>query len=203
MNQIIQNTGKMTSLEISEISGKRHADLMRDIRKMEETWVKIGESKFALTSYIDSQNRAKPMYELNKTECLYIATKFNDEARAKLILRWHQLEEEKQKPLSSLDMIELSIKSIRENQREIAEVKQEVLQLKAQNKTRSDYFTIVGYATLHNITCGLKLASSLGRKASALCKNRNIKTEELPDPRFGRVKTYPKLVLDEVFNTAM
>jgi hypothetical protein len=32
------------------------------------------------------------MYELSKTECLYIATKFNDEARAKLILRWEQLE---------------------------------------------------------------------------------------------------------------
>ena len=29
---------------------------------------------------------------LTKTECLYIATKFNDEARAKLVLRWQQLE---------------------------------------------------------------------------------------------------------------
>jgi hypothetical protein len=31
---------------------------------------------------------------LTKTECLYIATKFNDEARAKLVLRWEQLEQE-------------------------------------------------------------------------------------------------------------
>ena len=29
---------------------------------------------------------------LTKTECLYIATKFNDEARAKLVLRWEELE---------------------------------------------------------------------------------------------------------------
>lgn len=28
------------------------------------------------------------MYQLNKTECLYVATKFNDEARAKLVIRW-------------------------------------------------------------------------------------------------------------------
>ena len=28
-----------------------------------------------------------PCYVLTKTECLYIATKFNDEARAKLVLR--------------------------------------------------------------------------------------------------------------------
>ena len=29
---------------------------------------------------------------LTKTECLYIATKFNDEARARLVLRWQELE---------------------------------------------------------------------------------------------------------------
>ena len=38
----------------------------------------------------------RPEYRLNKTECLYVATKFNDEARAKLILRWEELELEKQ-----------------------------------------------------------------------------------------------------------
>ena len=33
-----------------------------------------------------------PYYSLTKTECLYIATKFNDEARARLVLRWEELE---------------------------------------------------------------------------------------------------------------
>ncbi|NDV93478.1 hypothetical protein D0T84_00910 [Dysgonomonas sp. 521] len=37
------------------------------------------------------------MYELSKTESLYVATKFNDEARAKLILRWEELELKAQK----------------------------------------------------------------------------------------------------------
>ena len=31
--------------------------------------------------------REVPCYQLTKTECLYIATKINDEARAKLVLR--------------------------------------------------------------------------------------------------------------------
>lgn len=35
-----------------------------------------------------------PMYLLDYRECMYIATKFNDEARAKLILRWDELERE-------------------------------------------------------------------------------------------------------------
>ena len=33
-----------------------------------------------------------PCYQLTKTETLYIATKFNDEARARLVLRWEQVE---------------------------------------------------------------------------------------------------------------
>ena len=40
----------------------------------------------------NSAVRRDPYYELTKTECLYIATKFNDEARAKLVLRWEELE---------------------------------------------------------------------------------------------------------------
>ena len=36
-----------------------------------------------------------PCYQLTKTECLYIATKFNDEARARLVLRWEELELER------------------------------------------------------------------------------------------------------------
>ena len=36
--------------------------------------------------------RQVPCYQLTKTECLYVATKFNDEARAKLVLRWEELE---------------------------------------------------------------------------------------------------------------
>jgi hypothetical protein len=30
--------------------------------------------------------------KLSKTECLYIATKFNDDVYAKLVLRWEELE---------------------------------------------------------------------------------------------------------------
>lgn len=58
---------------------------------MEPFWVKVGRLNFKLSSYINSQNKEQPMYELSKLECLYIATKFNDEARAKLVIRWEQL----------------------------------------------------------------------------------------------------------------
>ena len=87
----------MTSLEIAELTGKQHKNLMRDIRNMEPAWVKIAGLKFELGSYEDANGQLRPCYQLTKTECLYIATKFNDEARARLVLRWQELELQEQK----------------------------------------------------------------------------------------------------------
>jgi phage regulator Rha-like protein len=98
MTQIINinNVQTITSLEIAELTGKNHSDVLRAIRKMEPAWEKICKRKFALTSRTIVQpnggTREVPCYQLTKTECLYIATKFNDEQRAKLVLRWEQLE---------------------------------------------------------------------------------------------------------------
>ena len=99
--QTTQNNQTMTSLEIAELTGKQHNDLMKAIRKMEPAWEKISQGKFSQSSRMVVQPnggvREFPCYVLTKTECLYIATKFNDEARAKLVLRWQELEMEEQK----------------------------------------------------------------------------------------------------------
>ena len=107
MKEIVLNTQTthdnqtMTSLEIAELTGKQHNDLMKAIRKMEPAWEKISQGKFSQSSRMVVQPnggvREFPCYVLTKTECLYIATKFNDEARAKLVLRWQELEMEEQK----------------------------------------------------------------------------------------------------------
>ena len=81
----------MTSLEIAELTGKQHKDVLKAIRKMETAWMNITGRNFALRMKINElANGVKvetPYFLLTKTECLYIATKFNDEARAKLVLR--------------------------------------------------------------------------------------------------------------------
>ena len=93
---------RMTSLQIAEITGKPHYDVMKAIRKMEPAWLKVQGGNFSLMQEeIETNNgghKMRPYYSLNKEECLYIATKFNDEARAKLIKRWKELEEQHQKP---------------------------------------------------------------------------------------------------------
>jgi phage regulator Rha-like protein len=90
-----ENQHMMTSLEIAEVTGKQHCHVMEAIRKMEPAWQKVNQSNFRLIEYTDSRGRLMPCYQLTKTETLYIATKFNDEARARLVLRWEELELER------------------------------------------------------------------------------------------------------------
>lgn len=105
MNELptmIVDDERMTSLQIAEITGKPHNDVMKAIRKMEPAWEKVQGGNFSLMQeQIEISNgghKMRPYYSLNKEECLYIATKFNDEARAKLIKQWKELEEQHQKP---------------------------------------------------------------------------------------------------------
>ena len=81
METNIQLQQTMTSLEIAELTGKQHNDVLKAIRKMEPAWAKIAQGNFSLGSYADANGQLRPCYQLTKTETLYIATKFNDEAR--------------------------------------------------------------------------------------------------------------------------
>ena len=92
---------RISSREIANVTGKPHKDVLKAIRTMEPAWEKECGRKFSLTS--ESVNmpqggvRLIPVFMLTKTECLYVATKFNDVARARLVLRWEELESEKRK----------------------------------------------------------------------------------------------------------
>ena len=102
---------RMTSLEIAQLSGKQHKDVLKAIRNMESAWEKVNGRNFALVDYKDLKGELRPCYLLSKTECLYIATKFNDGARAKLVIRWQELEEERlmemQQPKQKIQEIRL------------------------------------------------------------------------------------------------
>ena len=98
-NLMAMDARRMTSLEIAAVTGKPHGDVLKAIRKMEKAWEQECGGNFSLTSEkVDMPQggvRLIPVFSLTKTECLYVATKFNDAARARLVLRWEQLERER------------------------------------------------------------------------------------------------------------
>ncbi len=54
----------MSSLQIAELTGKRHANVMRDIRNLIEQG--CTETNFGLSEYTDSTGRTLPCYQLTK-----------------------------------------------------------------------------------------------------------------------------------------
>lgn len=136
MTDLIIKKETMTSLEIAEVTGRNHKDVMRSIREMEDAWAKVNGRKFALVEYKDAKGEMRPCYSLNKTECLYIATKFNDDARAKLVLRWEELETKErnqyQVPQSFAEALMLAAKQqeqIEEQQRQLEANSKEIVEL--------------------------------------------------------------------------
>ncbi|KPE51243.1 antA/AntB antirepressor family protein [Chryseobacterium indologenes] len=95
--------------------------------------------------------------------------------------------------------IQLRMNQIQQQQ-QIVQLETKVQEIEAKTTTRPDYFSVMGYAILNKITVGLTLASTIGRKAAAICRKNNLPTDEVPDPRFGKVKLYPRNVLEDVFN---
>lgn len=88
----IGNLERISSLEIAKVTNKVHKNVMQAIRRMEPAWEKTTGLKFQLSEYKDSTGRKLPCYELTKLETLFIATKFNDEARARLVIYCDYLE---------------------------------------------------------------------------------------------------------------
>lgn len=92
MNEIITITQAqtMSSLQIAELTGKRHDAILRDIRNLLEQGV--AAHNFVETSYTDKSNRQSPCYQLTKTGCLILASGYNAVLREKIINRWIELE---------------------------------------------------------------------------------------------------------------
>ncbi|MFJ1411715.1 BRO family protein [Capnocytophaga canimorsus] len=104
------------------------------------------------------------------------------------------------KPLTNLQMLQQTINAMVEQEHRVSDLETQVKEIKAQITTRPDYFSIAGFATLNGLSYGRKQCATLGRKASKLCKEKGIEPEQIHDPRFGLVKSYPSEVLKEVFN---
>lgn len=99
MATLIHDTDRMSSLEIAELTGKRHDAILRDIRNLLKQGV--SHHNFVETSYKQPQPRGGykelPCFELTKKGCLILASGYDAVLREKIIDRWEQLELEKRK----------------------------------------------------------------------------------------------------------
>lgn len=100
MNELVRTA--ITSMEVAKMVDKRHADLLKDIRKYCEH---LAEGKispggfFAENVYLDANNQNRPCFMVTKKGCEFIAHKMTGqkgtEFTARYINRFHEMEEGK------------------------------------------------------------------------------------------------------------
>lgn len=203
----------MSSLEIAELTGKEHRNVMRDIRTMlVELHGEGGVLSFEQTYTNPQNNQNYPCYALPKRETLILISGYSVAMRAKIIDRWQELEAQAPatfditNPVHLLQAIEiqarLNIQLAAERDQAIAtksqigdkkvatamatasHAKRKVNALEAELGRCKDHATIVA---VQNVTRHEHHWQPLKK----WCKEHGIKPTEVVDPRWGKVKSWP------------
>lgn len=217
MNELILNTNKatMTLKEITDLLNVRHNDAMRSVEKMAQE-PEFGELRNFRSSYINNLGAELPVetYLLDKRQSLAVAARLNTAMLMRVIDRWQELEAES-KPMTMVEIVAAQSQILLEMERRQVAIEAkaaEAVAVSADNarrldqiETATDHFTIMGWHRYARMAGSLPLADAtrMGKAATAFCHEHDLAVGEVPDPRFGKVKTYPKWVLDEMFGKSM
>nr|DAR48671.1 MAG TPA: antirepressor protein [Bacteriophage sp.] len=129
------------SREVAEMVGKQHNELLKDIRRYAG---QLGEGNipqsdfFTESTYVNSQNKKMPCYQVTKKGCEFIAHKLTGvkgtEFTAKYINRFHEMEDAiKSKVPSGAELIALAVveaqKLLEAKEQEVKELQGTVQQM--------------------------------------------------------------------------
>ena len=191
---------QMTSLEVAEITGKEHKSILRDIRdeieKLESQRI-FTEHIFVPSEYQDRTGRTLPMYILTREGVLQLAARYDAVVRFKLIEKVSQ----PAKVLSPVQQLLAQAQILVEMDSRVEAVEQGVRRLEhnCRRTITSNQLTVIAYANMKGIRPDEYNSSVVGRKATKLCKERNVLVGKVVDSRYGLINTYPEEILDEIF----
>ena len=127
----VENKNTLTSLDVAEITGKEHKNILSDIR---DEISKLGEERgrliFQPTTYIDNFNRSQPAFLLNYKGVLQIGARYSADVRYRLIEKIEQL----QKSISVEDMIIMQANEMKNVKHRI-----DIVENKVENEIRIDH----------------------------------------------------------------
>ena len=86
-----QTSPTMSSLEIADLTGKRHNDVLRDIRSTLEQ-AGIDAAQFCAAQKYNNNN-THTIYRLPRAECDLVVSGYSVKYRWAIIQRWHELEQ--------------------------------------------------------------------------------------------------------------
>ena len=103
----------MSSREIAELTGKRHSDVMRDIRVMIDRLSASADLRWhcETETYADEQGKPREMYRMDKDTTLTLVSGYDAVLRFRIIKRWQELESA---PSGTFDLSAMTSAALRE-----------------------------------------------------------------------------------------
>lgn len=213
-------------IPISEKDGKR-AVSARDLHSFLEskqdfsTWIKNRIDKYDLVENVDyvllhnfveqvSGTKHRIEYALTvdaaKELSMVEGNEKGKQARRYFIECERKLKESGNEALSPAEVILRLAQRNVDNERKMREIERqqermqsEIEDIRQRTTTDLGRSTIVAYVSRNNIKLDVKRFGAMGRKASTLCKKRDIPVTKIHDVRWGQVSVFPDEILDEVF----
>jgi phage anti-repressor protein len=105
------------------------------------------------------------------------------------------------KPRSQIELLLESVQILHNQEGRLKSIESKVESLEAKSTTSLGHYSIAGFAALKKRSIDIKTAAALGAKGRAACRAIGAITGTIPDPRFGRVNTYPEDILENVFQS--
>lgn len=208
---VISKSGRpvTTSVLVAQKFGKQHKHVLDAIRNIIDSTTDqpaefSARRMFADGQYIDSKGESRPMIIMDRDGFSLLVMGFTGKEALKFKLDFINAFNEMEKRMQALpttpeEMLLQSVQLMVEQKRKLYEVENRVRAIEAKTATTPDYFAVMGYASLNGIKVGLNLAAQIGRRAKKICAENGYPIETIPDPRFGRVHTYPYSVLETAF----
>ena len=205
--QLLESKGTMTSLEIAEITGKEHYNVLRDIK---DEISKLGTERakliFELSEYKDTTGRKLPMYVANIQGILQLGARYSADVRYKLIEKVTKKETVKTKRnIFESDLIDIEKDKIRlEKSRILKELSQSItndkykqtLQIYSANALYNEPILELPAVKKKSYTA-TEVGNKLGitsMKVGSIAKKHNLKTEEFGFWAYDKAKYSNKQV---------
>ena len=204
MKELIPNQKGMTSLEIAEVTGKRHDAILRDIRNLLKQGV--AAHNFVETSYTDKSNRQSPCFNLTPKGCLILASGYDAVLRERIIDRLETLELGKPKvPQSFSEALQLAAdqaKQIEQQQKQIEQKDAKITKLQPKADFAEAAFKAEGKvdigqaAKILNLGFGRNTLFGKLRDAGIFFKDRNEPKQKYIDAGYFEMTLLPPIRRD-------
>ncbi|WP_347220313.1 Rha family transcriptional regulator [Chryseobacterium sp.] len=179
----------MSSREIADLTGKRHADVMRDIRIMMDALQQNADLRSVCFSstYVGENEQSYPQYELDKDTSLTLLLGYDPVARMKVVKRWQELEAAQGPKLP-----QTMAQALRLAAEQAEQLEEQAARLAIAAPKEKFFDTVVERATLMSAT---QVAQKLGMSAVAM--NKHLDELDVYSRNIKRARVFKQWFIDK------